>query len=258
MSFVDLSNRATPIQTRALPDTTPTTKQPVATPIGERELLQARVDAGQTLSPVERGTLDRLNRAVPKTIDEFTLSNATAQDKADLKAALDYLQQTGPDGKPLSPTAVELLSKLPPGFKINITHNGDDSYDPNTNTINWDPRSALEVTSGAGKQSAALGLVHEIDHAVNGQRNPTPTNDGYDNTEEKRVIPGSETTIAHELGEPTRTDHYGTATEDEPSSTAHTHIDYPNPSKSEGLSEEIANGIKDAAERVEDVLKHIF
>lgn len=255
MSFVDLSNRVAPIQTRELPDATP---QPAATPVGEREVLQARADAGQTLSPVEQGTLDRLNRTAPKTVDDFTLSNANAQDKADLKAALDYLQQTGLDGKPLSPTAVELLSKLPPGFKINITHNGDDSYDPNTNTINWDPRSALEVTSGAGKQSAALGLIHEMDHAANGQRNPTPTDDGYDNTEEKRVITGSETTIAHDLGEPTRTDHYGTATEDEPSSTEHTHVDYPKDTTSGGVDEKVGKAVEEVVERVKEFFEHIF
>lgn len=255
---VDISSRAASIQPRTLADARPAATAAVATAVGEREVLQARADAGETLSPVERGTLERLNRAAPKTVADFTLSNASKQDKADLKAALEYLQQTGPDGKPLSATAVDLLSKLPPGFKINITHNGDDSYDPNTNTINWDPRSALEVSSGAGKQSAALGLVHEVDHAVNGQSNPRPTGDGYDNTEEKRVITGSETTIAHDLGEPTRTDHGGTATENEASSTTHTEVEHPKGPSTGDIAHKVAEAAKEVVDRVKDLLKHIF
>jgi hypothetical protein len=260
MSFVDPTNRASPMPLRSIADVrseAPAAKT-VSAPVSEREVLQARADAGHTLTPVEQGNLARLNAAVakPKTVSDFKLTHATAKDKADLKATLEYLQQTGPDGKPLSPTAVKLLQQLPKGFHINITHNGDDSYDPNTKTINWDPRSALEVSSGAGKQSAALGLIHEIDHAANGQRSPTPTGDGYENTEEKRVITGSETTIAHDLGEPTRTDHYGTATSNEKSSTTHTKVAYPKVTPE--VMDKVREAVADVVRRVEDLLKHIF
>jgi len=260
MNPVDLSNRASPLPVRSITDlpTGPLAGTSASVPVNEREVLQARADLGHTLSPVEQGNLARLNAAAkPKTVADFKLTHATAKDKADLNATLDYLQQKGADGKPLSPTAVKLLSQLPKGFHINITHNGDDSYDPKTKTINWDPRSALEVSSGAGKQSAALGLIHEIDHAANGQRTPQPTGDGYENTEEKRVITGSETTIAHDLGEPTRTDHYGTATENEKSSTAHTKVDYPKLTPDQ-VMDKVREAVADGVHRVEDMLKHIF
>lgn len=213
--------------------------------MSEFDSLKLRAETGQTLSPVEQGTLARLMdraKAGPpapakakapaaatgtvkgaKTSADFKLSNATKQDKADLDAALKYLQATDSKGKAKSPTAVALLAKLPKGTKINIIHDGNDSYDPNTKTINWDPRSGLAVSDGSGNQSAAMGLAHEIDHKVGGLKNPKDTGDDYDNTEEKRVITGSETKIAKELGEPTRTDHRGAAVELS-SSTAHTAI----------------------------------
>lgn len=258
MNVSQLSTNPASVLGRTHADLPYAPQSPAARPVSEVEVLQARADGGQTLTPVEQGTLARLtnDRTDVKTVDDFTLLNATPQDKADLKEALEYLQQTGPDGKPLSPTAVELLNKLPDGAKLNITHNGDDSYNPNTNTINWDPRSALEVSSGDGKQSPALGLIHEIDHAVNGLSNPRPTGDGYDNTEEKRVITGSETQIAHDLGEPTRTDHYGSATLNEPSSTTHTPVDHAADAGAAG--EKVKEAVQDAVERVKEVLGSIF
>jgi len=194
---------------------------------GEIDTLQARAASGQ-LSPVEQGTLARLmDRAGggsapgaapakapkahsgPKTSADFKVTGGTKQDKADLDTALKYLQQTDASGKAVSPTATKLIAKMKEGATIHIIHDGNDSYNPGTGVLNWDPKSGLQVTSGQGIQSAALGLVHEMDHEVNGLKNPQPTGDGYQNTEEKRVIAGSETTIAHDLHEPTRTDHYG-------------------------------------------------
>ena len=187
--------------------------------IAGNDNLLARAAAGDRLTPVEEGQLARtldLARgggakapskshpaaAKARTAADFKVINGNKQDVADLNAALKYLGT--------SKTASALLAKLPKGTKIEIIHDGNDAYDPNTKTIYWDPRSGLAVSSGAGNQSAALGLIHEIDHAVNGQKNPKPTGDGYQNTEEKRVITGSETKIAKELGEPTRKDHFGT------------------------------------------------
>src|ERR1700730_10081728 len=50
-------------------------------------------------------------------------------------------------------------------FRLTVNHRNDDSFDSNTNKIAWDPYSALR-TSGGGRQSPALGLAHEVDHAV--------------------------------------------------------------------------------------------
>lgn len=194
---------------------------------GELEALQARAASGQ-LSPVDQGRLARLmdragGGATPdastartpkahsgaKTAADFKVTGGTKQDKADLDTALKYLQQTDAGGKAVSPTATRLIARMKEGATIHIIHDGNDSYNPGTGVLNWDPKSGLAVTSKQGIQSAALGLVHEMDHEVNGQKNPQPTGDGYENSEEKRVITGSETRIAHDLHEPTRTDHYG-------------------------------------------------
>lgn len=150
----------------------------------------------------------------PKTAGDFTIVNGGADSSAQLQQALDYLQQTDASGNPVSQTAFDLLQSMPPGANISIIDASDplgDRYDPTNNTIYWDPTSALIVPDGM--QSPALGLAHEMDHMVNGLPNPQPTNDGYENTEEQRVIQGSETQIANDLGEPTRTDHGGTPVE---------------------------------------------
>ena len=98
-------------------------------------------------------------------------------------------------------------------FRLTINHRDDDHFDPRTDTIAWDPHSALR-TSGGGRQSPALGLGHEIDHAVETPacegrlaRQPCPR---YDDAEEKRVITGSERHAARTLGESVRYDHSGT------------------------------------------------
>ena len=116
------------------------------------------------------------------------------------------------------PVEAKLFKKLEhsPGgrhFRIKSNSHNDDSFNPNTNTIDWDPYSALRTTTG-GRQTPALGLGHEIDHAteapshnekLSGQRDPM-----YDNAEERRVIRGSEAHAARTLGESVRRDHSGT------------------------------------------------
>ncbi len=97
-------------------------------------------------------------------------------------------------------------------YTIVYNNADDDSYDPSTHMIHWDPHSALRC-SGGGKQTPALGLGHEMAHADQPWYwdligwVPWP---GYDNLEERRVIVGPETDAAHTLGEGTRTDHGGT------------------------------------------------
>ncbi|HEY9086448.1 MAG TPA: hypothetical protein VIN40_11020 [Candidatus Tyrphobacter sp.] len=97
-------------------------------------------------------------------------------------------------------------------FRLTINHRNDDSFDPQSDTIAWDPTSALRTTNG-GRQSPALGLGHEIDHAVESPRLEARlserTNRRYDTVEERRVIAGSERHAARTLGESVRRDHTG-------------------------------------------------
>ncbi|HTU71837.1 MAG TPA: hypothetical protein VMF11_16155 [Candidatus Baltobacteraceae bacterium] len=114
------------------------------------------------------------------------------------------------------PVEAKLFSKLEhdPGrhFHLTINHRNDDHFDPNNDEIAWDPYSALRTTRG-GRQSPALGLGHEVDHAVEDPRiedrlRNTP-DARYDDAEERRVITGSETHAARTLGESVRRDHAG-------------------------------------------------
>ncbi len=97
-------------------------------------------------------------------------------------------------------------------FHLTIDRHGDDHFDPATDTIAWDPYSALRTTRG-GRQSPALGLAHEIAHAVESPRREAELSSRlrarYDNDEEARVIRGSERHAARVLGEGIRFDHRG-------------------------------------------------
>jgi hypothetical protein len=101
-------------------------------------------------------------------------------------------------------------SRVP--HRIRIDHHGHDSYRPDTHTIRWDPASAMR-TSHHGRQSPALGLGHELDHAAVSDRVfdlLVDIPDGrFDNMEEQRVIRGSERHAARTLHESTRDDHRG-------------------------------------------------
>jgi RHS repeat-associated protein len=80
--------------------------------------------------------------------------------------------------------------------------------------VTWLSRKGIETTNG-GRQSAATGLEHEFDHAVNAIEDPdhrrrvNTYNEQYDTEEEKRVIEGSETKNALLHGETIRKDHKG-------------------------------------------------
>lgn len=97
-------------------------------------------------------------------------------------------------------------------YRIAFDSHNDDHFDPQTDTIAWDPHSALRTTSG-GRQSPALGLGHEIDHAVETrtreQRLSERPSARYDTIEERRVITESERRAATTLGEAVRHDHAG-------------------------------------------------
>ena len=121
--------------------------------------------------------------------------------------AVKYLQ-----GDAIERGLIDKLERSPTNFRLNIIHDGNDSYDPMRHQINWDPYSALRTTCG-GHQSAALGLGHEIDHATFDPRKAAQLvstyDPNFDNLEEKRVITGSERHAAHTLGEDARHDHRG-------------------------------------------------
>lgn len=96
--------------------------------------------------------------------------------------------------------------------RLQINHRGDDHFDPSTNTIAWDPYSAMRTTGG-GRQSPALGLAHELAHAAENPRAQARLASHaiarYDTLEERRVIRGPERAAAHSLGESARFDHRG-------------------------------------------------
>ena len=97
-------------------------------------------------------------------------------------------------------------------YRLRENATNGDYFDPATDTIGWDPHSALRTTQG-GKQSPALGLGHEIDHAVESRSSQRRLSERpsrqYDTIEERRVITGSERHAARTLGEAARRDHAG-------------------------------------------------
>jgi hypothetical protein len=116
------------------------------------------------------------------------------------------------------PEAVAILYTLEHGrraLRLSIIRDGNDRFD-GADTIAWDPHSALRTTQG-GRQTPALGLLHEEDHAFERLTAPrlqkrllASPDPAYDDLEEKRVIAGVETRAAKILGEGVRTDHRGT------------------------------------------------
>jgi len=122
-------------------------------------------------------------------------------------AAFAYLARD-----PAARAVIERLERSRTPHRIVIDHHGRDAYLPWSHTIVWDPHSAMRV--GNGRQSPALGLAHELDHAVEppkrfarlvGRDEPA-----YDNAEERRVITGSERHAARTLHEGVRRNHDGT------------------------------------------------
>jgi hypothetical protein len=143
-----------------------------------------------TLSPVRYGSL-ALPLAAKGAVDD----------------AFAYLSRDA-----VERSLIQRVERSPVPHRIRINHRGDDSYSPDTHTIRWDPGSALLTTRG-GRQSPALGLGHELDHAAAGDAAygwlASIPDARYDNLEERRVILGSEMHAAHTLHEGVRRDHDG-------------------------------------------------
>lgn len=122
-------------------------------------------------------------------------------------AAFAYLARD-----PAARSVIERAERSRTPHRIRIDHHGRDAYLPGSRTILWDPHSAMRV--GNGRQSPALGLAHELDHALNDPRRYDRLTDraepAYDNAEERRVITGLERHAARTLREGLRSDHRGT------------------------------------------------
>ena len=144
------------------------------------------------------------------TASDFNVINATPKDIDELNLALSYLDK--------SSTASSMLDQAKSnGVSINIIHDGGDLYRLSTNTINWDPNSGLlvkvpetDIQTTAGVQSAALGLIHEVAHALdpNLRGNASNPTDDYGNRAEQVAVE-QEDKIADELGEVKRYNHGG-------------------------------------------------
>lgn len=128
--------------------------------------------------------------------------------RSDYLLAREYLSRDGVERR-----LFERLDRSARHFQLAINHRSDDHFDANTSTIAWDPYSALRTTHG-GTQSPALGLGHEIAHAIEAPSREASLQSRslphYDNAEERRVIRGSERHAARTLGEGVRYDHRGT------------------------------------------------
>jgi|ERR1700733_14846154 len=128
--------------------------------------------------------------------------------QARVDEALGYLAHDG-----AVRSIIERLERSRTPRRIAIDHRHVDCYEPWSRTVRWDPTSALRTSHG-GRQSPALGLAHELDHAAESVRTyvrlASTRVPGYDNAEEMRVITGSERHAAATLHESARGDHRGT------------------------------------------------
>ncbi len=130
-----------------------------------------------------------------------------AKAERDFELAADYLS-----GDSAMRAILDKAEHAAQRLHLRLNRHDDDSYDPEGRIVNWDPHSALHL-DGGGRQSPALGLGHELDHATVAPRIADAGggvyDPKYDNREERRVIAGSETHAAATLGEDVRHDHGG-------------------------------------------------
>ena len=143
-------------------------------------------------------------------LDPFGLKIVVNGDPHDYQVAIGYLEKD-----PGMKKIIQDLENSDTTYYVNYINNDNDKFSPSSNTVSWDPKSALKDKGQT--QTPALGLGHELDHAHGKDDNPGEyakrrgvPDPNYNNKEERRVIQGSETDAAHTLGEGTRTDHGGT------------------------------------------------
>lgn len=144
-------------------------------------------------------------------------ASMNSADRAAYNKAIAYLMRD-----PGQRANIEKLQKSDNIYTVFIVRDGNDRFVPSEQNIYWDPNSALAVVDNSGyltggTQTPAMGLGHEIDHAVGSETGTMQTgNDkvyGKNGKEEKRVIEGSEAAAAKTLKEGKRTNHYGVSYE---------------------------------------------
>jgi hypothetical protein len=141
------------------------------------------------------------------TYADFIVTNAIDADREKLDLALSYLDRS-PDGNSIIQQIVDR------NVIINIVHDRKNEYDPETNTISWDPNSGMTVKSSGigsvGVRSPALIFIHEAAHAIdpNLEDNVLTDDDQYDNLAEKYAAE-KENAVASYHGEPQRFNHDG-------------------------------------------------
>ncbi|HYZ15565.1 MAG TPA: hypothetical protein VE591_04150 [Candidatus Acidoferrum sp.] len=144
--------------------------------------------------------------ALAPTTPTFGHLRVPATAKDDVASAFAYLSQDS-----VERSLIDRLEHGDRSYRLVLANDDNDYFDPSDDTIHWDPHSALRVSGGT--QSPALGLGHEIDHAVEDPRTEfrlaSSFDRQYDTLEERRVITGSERHAAQTLGEGIRYDHGG-------------------------------------------------
>ena len=127
--------------------------------------------------------------------------------RADFERAVRYLSRD-----PVERSLLDRLEHGPDRVTLTTNSRNADDYDPNTRAIHWDPHSALRTSAG-GRQSPALGLGHEVDHAVHdgpGECAAGKRSSALRYGRRAARHPGSERHAARTLGESVRHDHGGT------------------------------------------------
>jgi hypothetical protein len=149
-----------------------------------------------------------LPRRAPREVVHYGSLSFPKSAQRNIDAAFAYLSRDA-----VERSLIERVENARTPHRIAIDRSDDDSYDPDTHVIRWDPHSAMFTTEG-GRQSPALGLGHELDHAAEPVllklRLENIGDPMYDSAEERRVITGSEAHAARTLHEARRYDHDGT------------------------------------------------
>ncbi|MDR1452563.1 MAG: hypothetical protein LBJ25_01110 [Candidatus Margulisbacteria bacterium] len=112
---------------------------------------------------------------------------------------------------------VNRLENSEQAFYIKFNDKNDLSYNSKIQTINYDPNSGLKTNLNRGIQSPALGLAHEMGHAVQHLDNNLSNRSVY--SIENENLRKVETPIAIDLKEPVRLnydDHLGTVSVADP------------------------------------------
>ncbi|OQP55780.1 DUF6443 domain-containing protein [Niastella populi] len=138
--------------------------------------------------------------------DTIDFPGATAKFKDQFQEATTFLEAHN-----VGDLFHEASSKIDGTIHVVEISEGASYYDPETKTIHWDPTGGVSVDNAI--LSPATVLNHELDHAVDHNKNPKAHEERadrnspngkdaqYGTKEEKRVIEGTEQKTARALGE---------------------------------------------------------